>query len=77
MEILRSSISHSFSMVCIKNGTISYLVKCIEYFFFFFCIQFRGSEIIELQDFKPASLDDIANVHAKAYVAGLEKVVLP
>lgn len=34
MEILRSSISHSFSMVCIKNGTISYLVKCIEYFFF-------------------------------------------
>ncbi|KAG6773453.1 hypothetical protein POTOM_020731 [Populus tomentosa] len=37
--------------------------------------KFRGSEIIELQDFKPASLDDIANVHAKAYVAGLEKAM--
>uniref|UniRef100_A0A6N2KWC5 Histone deacetylase n=1 Tax=Salix viminalis TaxID=40686 RepID=A0A6N2KWC5_SALVM len=35
--------------------------------------KFRGSEIIELQNFKPASVDDIANVHTKAYVAGLEK----
>ncbi|KAJ6338434.1 hypothetical protein OIU76_007994 [Salix suchowensis] len=31
--------------------------------------------IIELQNFKPASVDDIANVHAKAYVAGLEKAM--
>ncbi|KAJ6305596.1 hypothetical protein OIU78_021025 [Salix suchowensis] len=37
--------------------------------------KFRGSEIIELQNFKPASVDDIANVHAKAYVAGLEKAM--
>ncbi|KAG6775310.1 hypothetical protein POTOM_018754 [Populus tomentosa] len=37
--------------------------------------KFRGSEIIELQDFKPASPDDIANVHSKAYVAGLEKAM--
>ncbi|KAJ6737304.1 HISTONE DEACETYLASE [Salix viminalis] len=37
--------------------------------------KFRGSEIIELQNFKPASVDDIANVHTKAYVAGLEKAM--
>lgn len=41
------------------------------------CItQFRGSEIIELQSFKPASVDDIASVHARNYVSGLEKVAL-
>lgn len=40
-----------------------------------FCTsQFRGSEIFELQNFRPASVDDIASVHAKAYVFGLEKV---
>ncbi|KAJ4833522.1 Histone deacetylase 14 [Turnera subulata] len=37
--------------------------------------KFRGSEIIELQGFKPASVDDIARVHNKAYVAGLEKAM--
>jgi len=37
-------------------------------------IQFRGSEVIELQHFQPASTDDIASVHARAYVSGLEKV---
>ncbi|KAH7566091.1 hypothetical protein JRO89_XS08G0083000 [Xanthoceras sorbifolium] len=37
--------------------------------------KFRGSEIIELQNFKPASVDDIASVHAKAYVSGLEKAM--
>lgn len=36
--------------------------------------QFRGSEIIELKNFSPASVDDIASVHARAYVSGLEKV---
>lgn len=36
--------------------------------------QFRGSEVIELQHFEPASVDDIASVHARAYVKGLEKV---
>lgn len=41
----------------------------------FFIPQFRGSEIFELQNFRPATVDDIANVHAKAYVAGLEKVI--
>jgi len=41
----------------------------------FLCmIQFRGSEVIELQHFQPASTDDIASVHARAYVSGLEKV---
>ncbi|XP_028798406.1 histone deacetylase 14-like isoform X2 [Neltuma alba] len=35
--------------------------------------KFRGSEIIELQNFEPASVDDIASVHARAYVSGLEK----
>lgn len=37
-------------------------------------IQFRGSEVIELQHFEPASTDDITSVHARAYVYGLEKV---
>ncbi|XP_050257242.1 histone deacetylase 14, chloroplastic-like isoform X1 [Quercus robur] len=35
----------------------------------------RGSEIIELHNFKPASIDDIASVHARAYVSGLEKAM--
>ena len=38
-------------------------------------IQFRGPEVIELQHFEPASVDDIASVHARAYVSGLEKVI--
>ncbi|RYR66196.1 hypothetical protein Ahy_A03g012168 isoform A [Arachis hypogaea] len=37
--------------------------------------QFRGSEVIELQNFEPASVDDIASVHARAYVSGLEKAM--
>ncbi|WJX53729.1 Histone deacetylase 14, chloroplastic [Trifolium repens] len=37
--------------------------------------KFRGSEVIELQHFEPASTDDIASVHARAYVSGLEKVM--
>ncbi|KAF8404344.1 hypothetical protein HHK36_009227 [Tetracentron sinense] len=35
----------------------------------------RGSEVIELQNFSPASVDDIASVHARAYVSGLEKAM--
>lgn len=37
--------------------------------------KFRGSEVLQLQNFRPASTDDIARVHAKAYVAGLEKAM--
>jgi hypothetical protein len=37
-------------------------------------IQFRGSEVVKLQHFEPASTDDIASVHARDYVSGLEKV---
>ncbi|KAG5529029.1 hypothetical protein RHGRI_029635 [Rhododendron griersonianum] len=37
--------------------------------------KFRGSEIIELQNFRPASVDDVASVHARAYVSGLEKAM--
>lgn len=29
------NLSHAFSMVCIENGTISYLVMCIDYCFVF------------------------------------------
>lgn len=39
-----------------------------------FYVQYRGSEIFELQNFRPASTDDIARVHAKSYVSGLERV---
>ncbi|XAR73164.1 Histone deacetylase [Bertholletia excelsa] len=37
--------------------------------------RFRGSEVIELQNFRTASVDDVASVHAKAYVSGLEKAM--
>ncbi|VFQ83785.1 unnamed protein product [Cuscuta campestris] len=35
--------------------------------------KFHGTDIIELKTFKRASVDDIANVHCKAYIADLEK----
>lgn len=31
---------------------------------------------MELREFKPASIDDIASVHTRNYVTGLEKVLL-
>ncbi|KAK1300546.1 Histone deacetylase 14 [Acorus calamus] len=37
--------------------------------------KYRGSQVIGLQDFKPASIDDIGRVHARAYVSGLEKAM--
>ncbi|ONK77428.1 uncharacterized protein A4U43_C02F6430 [Asparagus officinalis] len=33
----------------------------------------RGPEVFEIQNFQPATVDDIAIVHERAYVAGLEK----
>ncbi|GAB4848251.1 Histone deacetylase 14, chloroplastic [Ancistrocladus abbreviatus] len=35
----------------------------------------RGAEVIELKNYKPATVDDIASVHSKAYVSGLEKAM--
>lgn len=37
--------------------------------------KFRGSDILELANFKTATIEDIANVHEKAYVLGLEKAM--
>ncbi|CAN6475994.1 unnamed protein product [Victoria cruziana] len=37
--------------------------------------KYRSSDVVEVQDWKPASLDNIAIVHSKAYVNGLEKVI--
>ncbi|KAK4760824.1 hypothetical protein SAY87_005717 [Trapa incisa] len=37
--------------------------------------KFRGSEVLELQNAKPALVDDIISVHARAYVSGLEKAM--
>ncbi|CAI9758337.1 unnamed protein product [Fraxinus pennsylvanica] len=37
--------------------------------------KYRGTEIIELQSFRSASVDDIASVHERAYVSGLEKAM--
>lgn len=42
----------------------------------FLRLQFRGSEIIQLEDFRIATVEDIASVHSKSYVIGLEKVIL-
>ncbi|KAM7259905.1 hypothetical protein ACFE04_015646 [Oxalis oulophora] len=37
--------------------------------------KFRGSEVVQLKNFKPASFDDIASVHTRVYVSGLEKAM--
>ncbi|KAK4416674.1 Histone deacetylase 14 [Sesamum alatum] len=37
--------------------------------------EFRSSEIIELKKVRPAIVDDIASVHERAYVSGLEKAM--
>ncbi|KAF2284446.1 hypothetical protein GH714_021918 [Hevea brasiliensis] len=37
--------------------------------------KFRGPEITELKNFMPASVDDIASVHAKPYIARLEQAM--
>ncbi|KAM5577808.1 histone deacetylase 14 [Rosa sericea] len=37
--------------------------------------KFRGSKVIELQNFRPASVDDITSVHTRSYVSGLEKAM--
>nr|CAD1824597.1 unnamed protein product [Ananas comosus var. bracteatus] len=37
--------------------------------------KYRGSEVLEVQSFQPASIDDIARVHSRAYVTGLEKAM--
>ncbi|KAI3798023.1 hypothetical protein L1987_33289 [Smallanthus sonchifolius] len=37
--------------------------------------KFRGSEIIQLQDFRTATVEDIASVHSRSYVFGLEKAM--
>lgn len=37
--------------------------------------EFRSSEIIELKEVRPARVDDIASVHERAYVSGLEKAM--
>ncbi|KAH0460612.1 hypothetical protein IEQ34_011275 [Dendrobium chrysotoxum] len=42
---------------------------------FLHLLPYRGLEVFEMQNFPPASVDDIARVHARAYVAGLEKAM--
>ncbi|KAF3334146.1 histone deacetylase 14 [Carex littledalei] len=37
--------------------------------------KYRSSQVYEIQNFQPASLDDIARVHSRSYVTGLEKVM--
>lgn len=36
--------------------------------------KFRGSDVVEVQNFRPATTDDIESVHVGPYVSGLEKV---
>ncbi|CAB4278584.1 unnamed protein product [Prunus armeniaca] len=38
-------------------------------------LTFRGLEVIELENFNAASSNDIASVHTRAYVLGLEKAM--
>ncbi|KAH6791381.1 histone deacetylase 14 [Perilla frutescens var. frutescens] len=37
--------------------------------------EFRSTEIIELEKFRPANVEDIASVHERVYVTGLEKAM--
>lgn len=37
--------------------------------------EFRGKEVIRIQNFRSASVDDITAVHSSAYVMGLEKIM--
>lgn len=37
--------------------------------------KFRGSEIVQLQNFRTATAEDIASVHTKSYIFGLEKAM--
>lgn len=37
--------------------------------------EFRGKEVIQIRNFRSASVDDIAAVHSSAYVIGLEKAM--
>ncbi|KAL1538980.1 Histone deacetylase 14, chloroplastic, variant 4 [Salvia divinorum] len=37
--------------------------------------EFRSMEVIELEKFRPANVEDIASVHEGAYVSGLEKAM--
>ncbi|KAG9457195.1 hypothetical protein H6P81_001703 [Aristolochia fimbriata] len=37
--------------------------------------KFRGSEVTELQNIRSATVDDIASVHSRAYITGLEKAM--
>ncbi|KAJ1685884.1 hypothetical protein LUZ63_017274 [Rhynchospora breviuscula] len=37
--------------------------------------KYRSSQVYEIQTFQPASLDDIARVHSRSYITGLEKAM--
>ncbi|XP_006364494.1 histone deacetylase 14 isoform X1 [Solanum tuberosum] len=37
--------------------------------------KFRGSDVVEVQNFRPATTDDIGSVHAGPYISGLEKAM--
>ncbi|KAH0729214.1 hypothetical protein KY289_000402 [Solanum tuberosum] len=37
--------------------------------------KFRGSDVVEVQNFRPATTDDIGGVHAGPYISGLEKAM--
>ncbi|KAF3665164.1 Histone deacetylase 14 [Capsicum annuum] len=37
--------------------------------------KFRGLDVVEIQNFRPATTDDIGSVHAMPYISGLEKAM--
>ncbi|XP_015057685.1 histone deacetylase 14 isoform X3 [Solanum pennellii] len=37
--------------------------------------KFRGSDVVEVQNFRPATTDDIGSVHVGPYISGLEKAM--
>jgi len=39
-----------------------------------FSFQHHGSQVLGIQNFNPTSLDDVAHVHSRYYISGLEKV---
>ena len=64
----------SNGLSCIFDNLFLLSLVVFMIIFRFNVLQFLGSNVIQLENYKPASVDDIVSVHSKSYVAGLEKV---
>ncbi|XP_006663891.1 histone deacetylase 14 isoform X2 [Oryza brachyantha] len=56
-----------------SNKRVPAIVEALEKFEL--TPKLRGSQVLEIQNFQPASLDDVARVHSRSYITGLEKAM--